>query len=151
MPADAPAPVDALPDPIAVEATDPASTTPAPQEDAEAVAARREKRAARNRKWRELHKDAIRERRGLKRAALLTDPVALAKVRERQREQRRKRLADEAVRARVRDVRKAWRERRKAAVAAMKLASAAVEEDKPGTGAADPALPLAPPSAMFRS
>jgi len=123
--------VEAAPAPAPAASSDAA---PSPALSAE----QRARRAARNRKWREVHKEAIRIKRADKRGALKLNPEKLAAKLVKDREIRKQRMQDPAVRARVAALRRAWRARVKAA-----KAGAAAEEAEGAAAPASNSLALA--------
>lgn len=98
----------------------------------EQLARQKEARSARNRRWREAHKESIKQKRLAKKAALLADPEKLQQAKEKERVVREKRKTDPVIRARIAAVRKAWRVRqkqRKQAAAAADPAAAPAEQN----------------------
>ena len=73
----------------------------------------RSKQAARNKRWRDTHRDVIAAKRSAAKETLNLDPVAKADKLARDREVRKMRLAQPQARARALEVRRLWRQRRR--------------------------------------
>jgi hypothetical protein len=95
-------------------------------------------RAERNKRWRQVHHEALKQKRYLAKQKLLADPEKANEVRAKERLARQKRMSNPLARARIANVRRAWRLKQ-----AAKKGVAQEQQEAPAPGSEEPAAATA--------